>query len=190
MPQGRFREDLYYRLATLPLSVPPLKDRPEDLPVLIDHYLTEAGVQTGKSRRLSEQVRDLFLAYDYPGNVRELINLLNHAVAVSRRHLVDLDDLPPAVLDKLIGRWPAARVWLGTLEGLPLRAEIRLPVARLLTNHAGGFITNADLRRVLNCSDSTAKTILKRLVEAGVAASEGEHRGRRYLIANTPPGDD
>ena len=103
MAEERFREDLYYRLATLPLHVPPLKDRPEDLPVLLEHYFTQAQVETRKTRRLNKTVMNLFLGYDYPGNIRELINFINNTVALSQRHTIDLDDLPETVAERLLG---------------------------------------------------------------------------------------
>ncbi|MBW1711855.1 MAG: sigma 54-interacting transcriptional regulator [Deltaproteobacteria bacterium] len=184
--RGQFREELYYRLATLPLSVPPLKDRPQDLPPLIDHYLTEACLETGKVRRLSERVQELLLGYDYPGNVRELINLINHAVAVSRRNAIDLDDLPSAVLDRLLTGQPGSGDWLKVLGRVSLKSRVRQAVARLLAERAGDFITNADLRSVLNCSDSTAKTILSRLSQAGLVDPQGQRGGRRYLVRRQP----
>ncbi len=182
--RGEFREDLFFRLATLPVTVPPLKDRPEDVPVLLDHYLTRACLETRKSRRLSERVRALLIGYDYPGNVRELINFVNHTVALSTSHLIDVDDLPPQVRGRLTGSdGPAVRAWLEALEALVPDARARLAAARLLTDNQGGRLTNADLRRTLDCSDSTAKTIFHRLAESGLVTAEGRRGGRRYLVS-------
>jgi len=184
--EGQFREDLYYRLATLPVKIPPLRDRLEDLPVLMDHYLTQACLETRKVRRFSPRVRQLFLSYDYPGNVRELINLIDHAVAASRRHVIDLEDLPRSLAERLIS--PGLDGWSQALAGLPLKPAVRPALARLLAQRQGGYLANADLRQALDCSDSTAKTLLGRLAEAGLVAPEGSRGGRRYRVATLTPG--
>ncbi len=179
MTGQRFRTDLYYRLATLPLYIPPLKERPEDLPALIEHYLLKASLETRKTRRFSARVLELLKGYDYPGNVRELINFINHAVALSRRHTIDLADLPGSVAAKLLaGRSP----WFEALEGIGFSGANRAAVARLLAEGQGGYITNADLRKALNCSDTTAKTALNRLAVAGLVIPEGRRGGRRYQV--------
>ena len=183
MAERGFREDLYYRLATLPLKIPPLRERPEDVPVLIDHYLPQACLATRKPRHFSERVLGLLADYDYPGNVRELTNFINHAVTVSERHLIDVADLPQAVAVKLLGGSPEpVASWLGVLDGLELGGGDGPALAGLLAHNQSGYLANADLRRVLHCSDTKAKTILNRLAGAGAVAAEGERGGRRYRI--------
>jgi len=93
--EGRFREDLYYRLSVITLRVPPLKNRREDIPLLAHHFLQRTGAETGKHVTLSEDVLKLFHDYEWSGNVRELENTIEHAVLHTRGSIVTPDDLPP-----------------------------------------------------------------------------------------------
>jgi two-component system response regulator GlrR len=82
--QGRFREDLYYRIHVVPMHLPPLKDRPEDIMLLVQHFFQQFGKEMEKDiRRIEGEVIDRFLAYDWPGNVRELENLVEYLVAMA-----------------------------------------------------------------------------------------------------------
>ena len=77
---GRFRKDLYYRLSAMPISVPPLRERRSDIPLLADHFLTHYGKKFfGKRARLSSEAVAILMAYDWPGNVRELMNAIQFA---------------------------------------------------------------------------------------------------------------
>ena len=83
--QGRFREDLFYRLNVVPILVPPLRQRQEDIMVIAQHVLETCSLKLNKQlRRFSQPARELLLRYSYPGNVRELQNLVERAVALSR----------------------------------------------------------------------------------------------------------
>jgi DNA-binding NtrC family response regulator len=93
--EGTFRADLFYRLKVITMALPPLRERKEDLPVLIDHYVEEFAKENGKNiQGLTSEARDLLLKYDYPGNVRELINILERAVVIARDDYITSDDLP------------------------------------------------------------------------------------------------
>jgi len=98
MRDGTFREDLYYRLNVVTIQIPPLRERREDIPVFLDHFLRKF-VQ--KNRRevtgLTAAARDALLRYDYPGNVRELENIVERAVLLCRSQVIDLEDLPVAL---------------------------------------------------------------------------------------------
>ena len=95
---GRFREDLYYRLAVIRLFVPPLRNRREDIPRLVEHFLAKhGGSGTHLVEGISREAMDLLLRYDYPGNVRELENIVQSAAVLSRGEILTSDDLPPAV---------------------------------------------------------------------------------------------
>ncbi|MFN7065900.1 MAG: sigma-54 interaction domain-containing protein, partial [Aquificaceae bacterium] len=93
--QGQFREDLYYRLSVVRIHLPPLRDRKEDIPMLVSHFIEKYSRKY--SRRIkgitSEAVK-LFLSYDFPGNVRELENLIEHAVITCRGSLIKSEDIP------------------------------------------------------------------------------------------------
>jgi two-component system NtrC family response regulator len=93
--EGNFREDLFYRLKVVTMSVPPLRERKEDLPALIDHFVEKFSKENGKNiQGLSSEARDLLLKYNYPGNVRELINIIERAVVIARDQYITSDDLP------------------------------------------------------------------------------------------------
>lgn len=92
--QGRLREDLYYRLCVVPIEVPPLRLRREDIPPLTAHLLNRVTSQHGLIRRMSPQAMRLLLEYSWPGNVRELANAMEYAVAVSRIETILPEDLP------------------------------------------------------------------------------------------------
>ncbi len=93
--ERRFREDLYFRLNVLPILIPPLRERREDIPPLLDHFLRKyAGENNKVIRGLSREARDALLKYDYPGNVRELENLTERAVVLCRGDVIGLEDLP------------------------------------------------------------------------------------------------
>ena len=90
-----FREDLFYRLKVVALSLPPLRERKEDLPALIDHFLEKFAAENGKIiRGVTSEARDMLIKYDYPGNVRELVNIIERAVVIARDEYISIDDLP------------------------------------------------------------------------------------------------
>ncbi|MBI2204248.1 MAG: sigma-54-dependent Fis family transcriptional regulator [Candidatus Rokubacteria bacterium] len=92
---GGFREDLYYRLAVIPIDVPPLRARKDDVPLLVDHFLAQFSAENGKRRkRIAADALGYFLAYDWPGNVRELRNMVERLVIMSPRDLIAAEDLP------------------------------------------------------------------------------------------------
>jgi transcriptional regulator with PAS, ATPase and Fis domain len=90
-----FREDLYYRLNVVVISLPPLRDRLEDLPLLVGHFLSKYGPAFGKKvEGVSDEVLEVLSQYPFPGNVRELGNIVERAVALSDNTLIGLSDLP------------------------------------------------------------------------------------------------
>jgi two-component system response regulator PilR (NtrC family) len=105
---GRFREDLYYRLNVIQIPLPPLRERMEDVPLLVQHFLAKYGKEFGKDvREIAPAAMEKILAYAFPGNVRELENLIERAVALSRGPTLGVDVLPASVLDNAGVRRPA-----------------------------------------------------------------------------------
>jgi DNA-binding NtrC family response regulator len=93
--EGAFRDDLFYRLNVVPITVPPLRERKEDIVPLVEHFISKFAAENAKSvSGLDPQARDLLLKYDFPGNVRELENIIERAVVITRRSLIGVDDLP------------------------------------------------------------------------------------------------
>ena len=99
--ERRFREDLYYRLRVVPIEIPPLRERREDLELLIRHFLEHLGKERGRALRLAPSASRALLTYSWPGNVRELVNTLEYATTVCERQTIHIRDLPGE-----IGRGP------------------------------------------------------------------------------------
>ncbi|PYV28882.1 MAG: two-component system response regulator [Acidobacteria bacterium] len=95
--EGKFREDLYYRLRVIELDLPPLRERSEDIPLLVDHFLKDFGRERDRTFSVSNEALTALLGYSWPGNVRELENALEAAVALNRTGVITPDDLPPKV---------------------------------------------------------------------------------------------
>lgn len=96
--EGKFREDLYYRLNVVPITIPPLRERREDIPILVEHFL---GIYSKKNKRTIRGFEpgaiDAFIRYPWLGNVRELENIVERTVIMCRRDTITVDDLPPAI---------------------------------------------------------------------------------------------
>ncbi len=95
--QGRFREDLYYRLRVVPIELPPLRERPEDIEPLARYLMASTAARNGRVLRLSPEAMRVLLGYCWPGNVRELENALEYATAVCNRHVIFPEDLPASL---------------------------------------------------------------------------------------------
>lgn len=96
--KGSFREDLFYRLNVVHLSVPPLRERKEDLPLLITSFLTQINEENGRSiKGFTDRAKNAIFNYDWPGNIRELRNCVEAAVVLTHNDLIDLEDLPEQV---------------------------------------------------------------------------------------------
>jgi two-component system nitrogen regulation response regulator NtrX len=107
---GRFREDLYYRLNVIPIEVPPLRARKDDIPLLIDHFIRVFCAENGKRlKTLSGEALAYFLVYDWPGNVRELRNMVERLVIMAPRDVIGPDDLPAPLRPKESGAAGEAR---------------------------------------------------------------------------------
>jgi len=95
---GSFREDLFYRLSVIPINLPPLRERATDLPLLIQHFLDKANLRSGRKYRADKEFTDLLAAYSWPGNIRELENVIERAVALCEGVLLRAEDLPDNIL--------------------------------------------------------------------------------------------
>jgi len=97
LKEGTFREDLYYRLMVVPLNVAPLRERKDDVPLLIRHYIDQFNKHFGYSKTLSPSVLDKLVNYPWPGNVRELKNLIERLIVMSPGNEIALDSLPDSI---------------------------------------------------------------------------------------------
>ncbi len=95
---GRFREDLFYRINVLTISLPPLRERREDIPLLVDHFISKFNKRLGTEiKGVSPEVMRIFMDYRWPGNVRELENVVERAMVLTEHETLQVEDLPPAV---------------------------------------------------------------------------------------------
>ena len=156
MRAGRFRDDLYFRLHVIQVVIPPLRDRREDIPLLAMHFLGKFAKQMGKPvTRIDGEAMRALLAYDYPGNIRELENILERAIIIETKDVISLASLPPNVTK--IGREAPESVVLYPeifdLEGTSLDTVVdRIEKDLLLKalERAGGNKTEA--AKLLNIS--------------------------------------
>jgi DNA-binding NtrC family response regulator len=95
--QGKFRQDLYYRLRVIEIALPPLRERTEDVPLLVEHFLKKLEHERGRMFSVTPQALSVLVSYAWPGNVRELENALEAAVALTRAGVLTPEDLPPKV---------------------------------------------------------------------------------------------
>jgi two-component system response regulator PilR (NtrC family) len=157
---GAFREDLYYRLNVLNLTLPPLRDRMEDLPLLTEHFLRHYNAENGKKvERLAHDVFERMLAYPWPGNVRELENVIERGVVLARGAEITLDLLPPEL------RSAAARPGAaGLREGVDLAravGEFERELIDTALKQAGGVQRKA--AELLGLKPTTLNEKIKRL---------------------------
>jgi DNA-binding NtrC family response regulator len=103
---GRFRQDLYYRLRVVTLEIPPLRAHKEDLPLLVDAFLTQLGARHRRSPGISREAEEILRRYDWPGNVRELRNVLERALVLCRGDQIRAADLPAEVGENKAGSSP------------------------------------------------------------------------------------
>ena len=122
---GRFRDDLYYRLRVVPIHVPPLRERVEDVPLIAQHLLAHIGGREGRALRLSPDTLAAMTRYRWPGNVRELGNALEFAVATCTGQTIQIENLPPELRQETEGVEVAAPVAIEPLglEGVDDPAE-------------------------------------------------------------------
>ena len=140
--EKRFREDLYYRLNVVRLLLPPLRDRREDIPLLIPHFLGQFNLRMGKNLTgVSEDVLQCLMEYDYPGNVRELENIVEHACVLCRGRVIELAHLPPEVRGTFQETHAEGSE---RTEGLPVlkASEIQL-IREALAKHGGNRVRAA-----------------------------------------------
>lgn len=98
--KGCFRRDLFYRLNVLPINIPPLRERREDIPVMAEYFLEQFNEKYKTNKKLSPEVRDVFLQYDWPGNVRELIHFIERLIVISDDRVITAENLPEILLSK------------------------------------------------------------------------------------------
>jgi PAS domain S-box-containing protein len=152
--EGRFREDLYYRVRVISLSLPSLSQRREDVPLLVDHLVAKFNRIQGKDiEGVSEEVMAQLMEYGYPGNVRELENIIEQAFVLCRGRLIELHHLPAELR-------PAGQASYGRTNPTSLRAMEKLLLTEALRRHKG---SRSKAARQLGINPSTLYRKLKAL---------------------------
>ena len=161
--KGTFREDLYFRLNVINIEVSPLRERKDDLPLLISSFLKEFAAENAKPiEGIDERTRAALYGYDWPGNVRELRNCMESAVVMSKGKLITVDDLPPTLRAKNDEGW--IRIPLGsTLD----QAE-KIVIRETLSANQGNKSKTADALAI------GRKTLHRKLAEWGEAGEQDE----------------
>lgn len=167
--EGRFREDLYYRIRVIYLELPPLSKRREDIPLLIDHLMAKFNrLQNKQIAKVSDEVLSRLMEHDYPGNVRELENIIEQAFVLCRGGIIETCHLPPHLRPE-ISR--------GVPEGSPMSLEAieRLFITETLQRRKGNRQLAA---KDLGISPST---LYRKINAYGIEAPEADGRGRRKI---------
>ncbi len=187
--EGKFREDLFYRLNVIEIVVPPLRDRGEDIPLLVRHFLEQFSTVHGRPPlRLTDAAARLLLGYDYPGNVRELENIVEHAVAMCEGETADVEHLPGFLADAdynsaglARARRPSsqASTTSGAAAGAPAIWE-DIDLERDLAEYEKSF-----LLRALGEAGGVKKKAAELL---GINYRSLRHRLQKYGLGDTDPG--
>lgn len=162
--RGEFREDLFYRLNVITLTLPPLRDRIEDVPILAEHFLQKFAAENGRTiERLTPETLDRLVHYPWPGNVRELENVLERAVVLCSGREIGLDLLPPDLRDRdprVQGSAPSGDLPAGVLFNDAVEAYERSLIESAL-RQAGGVQKRA--AESLGLKPTTLNEKIKRL---------------------------
>lgn len=164
--KGTFREDLYYRLNVIPIRTPALRERPEDVPLLVDYFLDLYAANMGREKKeCSPDVKKKLFAYSFPGNVRELANIIEYAIALSAGEIITMEDLPAS----LVSQPTEKRLFPKSQEGVfvPANATLeeaeRLVILHTLEKNGGHRKKTADQ---LGISERGLRQKLKQYLES------------------------
>ncbi|MCF7848647.1 MAG: sigma-54 dependent transcriptional regulator, partial [Kiritimatiellales bacterium] len=160
--EGEFREDLFYRLYVVVITLPPLRERTNDIPLLLTHYLNAFNRENGKHiGSITPEAVELLSAYDWPGNVRELRNLVERMVVLARSNKLDLKDIPSQVRDQ-IQRQGASAVLNQDLTMVEMKKEM---IVQALEKTGGNRTKAAEKLGI------SRRTLHRKLHEYGLAKS-------------------
>lgn len=158
--EGLFREDLYYRLHVIPITIPPLRERPEDIPLLAYHFMQELNEQYGKSHHLSPDALNLLEAYSWPGNVRELQNLIERFVVFADEDIITADFIRPYMH---FGEQKACELIITDI--IPFKEAQQAVEEQLITLAMKRYQSTTKAAKVLNIDQSTVSRKYKKILE-------------------------
>ena len=179
--EGRFREDLYYRLAVVPIALPPLRDRREDVPLLVHHFIEKYNRRLGKKvSGIEDEALQLLLGYAWPGNIRELENLMERSVLFADGARIEASALPNALREKgPAAPTPIAAVGpLGAIaapSGASMKEIVRLAQAELEKELIGRALeeTGGNVTRAAKRLQISRKSLQVKMKELGLRDAEG-----------------
>jgi two-component system NtrC family response regulator len=191
--EGRFREDLYYRLKVVHIEVPPLRQRRDDIPILVHHFLEKIARSNGvQIKRVSHEALKHLYQYSWTGNVRELENIIERALIMCGGEEIRLQDLPEELLRKEIPRSEAGtepEQGLGDISDIVGKGEM-LPYLGLNQRQLRainfvkktGFITNKYYTEINSVTNRHAVSELNHMVDQGLIQRMGKGRSVRYIL--------
>ena len=145
MEAGRFRQDLYYRLHVIPLTVPPLRERKDDIPLLVQRFLKEFSLKEGvENKAITEEALDRLMQHDWPGNVRELKNIIERLVIMTSDSVIRSEDIPPFIKSTVQDILEEEILSLDSFRTARVEFEKRF-IARKLKETEGNISRTADL---------------------------------------------
>jgi two-component system response regulator AtoC len=158
--QGRFREDLYFRLNVIRIDVPPLRERPEDIPALVDHFVGHFNREFGKHvKGPNQEALDLLLAYAWPGNVRELRNVIERSILLESEEAILPEHLPLEIVGAGGSGAKVIQTRIHAEGGIPTLADVERMAIQHALEQTGGNKTLA--AKKLDISRQTLRTKLK-----------------------------
>ncbi|MBT2672563.1 sigma 54-interacting transcriptional regulator [Streptomyces sp. ISL-14] len=152
---GDFREDLFYRLNVIPITIPPLRERREDILALTDLFLTKANEQYKFSKEIDSRLKEYFYQHDWPGNVRELINIVERLVVLTDNQILSINDLPEEYQ-------PENRNQPNLNATLTLKEAVERAEKEILTKAAQTYQTTYEIAEALDSSQATIVRKLKK----------------------------
>jgi PAS domain S-box-containing protein len=162
MEEKRFRNDLFFRLEVIPLHVPPLRERREDILPLIQHFLNSFNSSYGTKKRFSPEAIDCLLNYHYPGNIRELENIIERLVVVGRDDLICIEDIPKYILEIPASLEESS---YAPIQNNKLNSSMASYEAQLIENIINKYGTTYKAAEILGVNQST---IVRKMKKYGI----------------------
>lgn len=169
--EGSFRKDLYYRLNVIPIAIPPLRSRREDIPALINHFLVQLNARYEANKRLMPEALDILIHYHWPGNVRELENVVERLVVTTAKDEITATDVPDYITSQVTARGTRIQV----LDICPLKEAIQETERQLVSMAYSRLKNTYKVASALSINQSTA---VRKIHKYRLATSQDCRRGR------------
>ncbi|MCK4754470.1 MAG: sigma-54-dependent Fis family transcriptional regulator, partial [Calditrichia bacterium] len=163
--EGNFRSDLFYRVNTVQINLPALRERREDIPILTKYFINRLNRNNGKQiNKISEEVHKRFISYDWPGNIRELENIIERAFAVSIGEEINLTDLPTRLQSYPIRNYTAGK------ESVPLDSSLK----KIEAEHIRDLLINKKIKlsEAANILGIGRTTLWRKMREFGISRDQ------------------